>query len=158
MPFGWGELAVARYQKDQLVVRMPAVLREKVRKMAAAEGVYESEWVREALENAVRKKTGGHAADPLTQTLHAVLPRYFQRLHDLVASARYDAIVAREMAQAAALAALLATGRDPEEARRLVQNTLGRATKTASRRMRERLTDLTQEASEGNADESATGA
>lgn len=125
------------YQGEQVIARVPKALKNALKEAAAAQGITESELIRELLQRGLRKKHSAHAVDPLTEALHVVLPRYLRPLHDLVASARYDAIVAREMAQAAALAALMGTGRTADEARIIVQNTMGKAVKTAARRMRE---------------------
>ena len=136
---------MARYQATYAISRISPSLKSKLATAAAAQGMSESEFLRDLLEKGLRKKSAAHAADPLVEALHAVLPRYLRLLHDLVASARYDTVIAREMAQAAAFAAVLATDRTPDEARAIVQTTLGKAAKTAARRMHEHP-DWTREA------------
>lgn len=118
-------------------VRVPPAMRQSIQDLAAAEGISESEMIRVLLQRALRRRAAAHASDPLVEVLHAVLPKYFRNLHNLVAAARYDAVIAREMATGAALAALLATGRTEDQARQIVQATLGRAIKTAAKRMQE---------------------
>lgn len=140
---------MARYLNRRIGVRVPQSLHDQLTKGAAAEGVDLSIFVRDLLSMAIRRKMGAHVTDPLIEALHTVLPRYMQPLHDFVAATRFDAVVAREMAAAAALAAMLATGRSQNEARELVHTTMSRAVKVAGRRVRERP--------ELNGDESAAG-
>lgn len=146
---------MGRYQRELLTVRVPPGLRQAIRDLAGREGLAESVVVRDLLSAAVRKRIGAHAADPLQEALHAVLPKYFKSLHDLVAAARYDAVMARELATSAAFAALLATGRSESQAREILNNTVGRATKVAARRMHQFPEPLREG---GGVTDAATGA
>lgn len=122
---------------------------EELELLAARRRITFSDLVRELVTQQLDHAVASHSLNPMIDALHAVLPSYIRPLHDFVASTRYDSIVARELASAAALAALLATGRPQKEAYDILRATQSKAAKTASRRMRDKLGQVLAEAEVG---------
>jgi len=133
----------------RITVRFPRSLADQLRREAERQGLDVSSLIRDLVRQSLQDRAAAGAQAPLVAALHAVLPSYFGPLVDAVVAARFDAVVAREMAQAATMAALLSQdGMTPDRARELVTNTLGQAVKVAKRRVREQP-DLTLDAKDG---------
>lgn len=122
----------------RITVRFPEPLAQQLRREAERQRLDVSALIRDYVARGLRERTEQAAYAPLVEALHLVLPAYLDPLVSAVVATRFDAIVARELAQGAALASLLAQpAMTPERARELVTNTLGQAIKVAKKRVRE---------------------
>jgi hypothetical protein len=126
-------------QEARLTLRIPVVLLNGIEQMAARANVPVAVIARDLLQKGVTDKASAAAQAPLIEALHAVLPSYFGPLAEAVVAARFDAVMAGEMAQAAAMSSLLnQDGMTVDRAREVLTNTKGQAAKVAKRRVREK--------------------
>lgn len=134
---------------DRITVRFPRSLADQIRREAARQRVDVSVLIRDLVRQGIQGSAASGVQAPLIEALHSVLPAYVGPLAEAVVAARFDAVLARELAQAAAYAALLAQpAMTQERAREIVTNTLGQAIKVAKRRVREQP-DLSLEQKDG---------
>lgn len=127
----------AQREGHHLSVWLPSKLMHQLRSLAAAQGDPVAAVVRDLLARSLRRKAAEGAADPLTDTLHTVLPAHLGPIAEMVAAARFDAIMARELARETLIGALRLGGVTMDRAVEGANAAVGRAAKVAARRLRD---------------------
>lgn len=117
-----------------------------VRQVAAGKRTTLAALVRQLVREGPERSAANLAASQVAD----VVERRLEPVMDLLAATRFDAVVARELAAAAARAALIASGYTPDEARKQIDAVLARSAKIAGQRVQQPFREVLQEVNRGS--------